>query len=298
MTLPSLVLAFIITSFTWAVYALPGILSLTSGLLQACQSLLVRCVELASIAKLFFIWSGVLLVASGLIYAAFRAGVNILKTRKAVSSLPIKYSGKNVALIMDSSLKTAFTCGLFRPRIYISTGLLRGLEKDELRAVFLHELKHKKGYDPLRFLLIGFARDAFFYLPAIKHMAFFARLKKEHEADDTAAARLGSPISLASAMIKVAREGALYAALADNTGQVTGRVRRLLEGRQAPFKVPAKAIAVSLIVSAALLLSLSMPIYAGAKAHECTLDKCETHVDMVKGCKEHCSTKHKHNHNY
>lgn len=296
MTLPALVVAFIVTSFAWAAYAFPGILSLTSGALEACQSLLVRCVELASIAKLFFIWSGVLLVAAGLIHAFFKAGVNILKTRKAVASLPVKYSGENIALIMDNSLKTAFTCGLFRPRIYISTGLLRGLEKDELRAVFLHELKHKKGYDPLRFLLIGFVRDAFFYLPAIKHMAFFARLKKEHEADDTAAARLGSPISLASAMIKVAREGALYAALADNTGQVTGRVIRLLEGRETPLKVPAKAVAVSLIVSAALLLSLSMPIYAGAKAHECTLDRCEKHVDMVKGCKEHCSTKHNHSH--
>lgn len=298
MTLPAFILTFIITSFAWVAFAFPGILSLTSNALQACQSLLVRCVELASLAKLFFIWSGALLVAAGLIYAAFRAGVNILKTRRAVSSLPIKYHGKNIALIMDSSLKTAFTCGLLRPKIYISTGLLNGLEKDELRAVFLHELKHKKGYDPLRFLLIGFGRDAFFYLPAIKHMAFFARLKKEHEADDTAAARLGGPISLASAMIKVAREGALYAALADNTEQVTGRVRRLLEGRQAPFKVPAKAVAVSAIVSAALLLSLSMPIYAGAKAHECTLDKCETHVDMVKGCREHCSTKHKHSHNH
>jgi Zn-dependent protease with chaperone function len=295
MTLPVFILAFIVTSLAWAVYAFPGILSLTSGVLEACQSLFVRCVELASIAKLFIIWSGALLVSAGLIYAAFRAGVNILKTRRAVASLPLKYSGENIALIMDGSLKTAFTCGLLKPRIYISTGLLSGLEKDELRAVFLHELKHKKSYDPLRFLLIGFVRDAFFYLPAIKHMAFFARLKKEHAADDTAAARLGSPISLASAMIKVAREGALYAALADNTGQVTGRVRRLLEGRETPLKVPAKAVAVSLIVSAALLLSFSMPIYAGAKAHECTLDKCEMHVDMVKGCREHCSIKHKHN---
>ena len=291
-----LILAFIITTAAWTAYAFPGILSLTASALEACQSLFVRCVELATLAKLFFIWSGALLVGAGLIYAAARAGVNILKTRKAVSTLPVKYSGKNIALIMDGSLKTAFTCGLLRPRIYISTGLLRGLEKDELRAVFLHELKHKRGYDPLKFLLIGFARDAFFYLPVAAHLALFARLKKEHEADDRAACAPGGPISLASAMIKVAREGALYAALADNTEQVTGRVRRLLEGRQVKLRVPARAAAVSLAVSAALLLSLSMPIYAGAKAHECTLDKCETHADMVEGCRKHCSAKHSHNH--
>lgn len=295
MTLPAFLFAFIVISSAWAAYAFPGILSLTAGALEACQSLLVRCVEFVSLAKLFFIWSGALLVGAGLVYAAFRTGLNILRVRKAISALPIKYRGKNIALITDDSLKTAFTCGLLRPRIYISTGLLRGLEKDELRAVFLHELKHKKGCDPLRFLLIGFARDAFFYLPAVKHLAFFARLKKEHEADDRAATATG-PISLASAMIKVAREGALYAALADNTEQVTGRVRRLLEGRQTRMKVPAKAVVMSAVVSAALLLSLSMPIYAGAKAHECTLDRCEAHADMVEGCREHCSTEHSHNH--
>jgi Zn-dependent protease with chaperone function len=298
MTLPALIIAFIITSLAWAAYAFPAVLSLTADVIQACQSLFVRCVELASIAKLFFIWSGALLVSIGLIYAAFRAGVNMLKVRKAISEFPVKQSGKDIALIMDGNLKTAFTCGLLSPRIYISTGLINSLEKDELRAVFLHELKHKKSYDPLRFLIIGFAKDAFFYLPAVKHLAMFARLKKEHEADDMAAMRLGQPVSLASAMIKVAREGALYAALADNTEQVAGRVRRLLEGRQAALKVPSKAVAISLIVSTALLLSLSMPIYAGTGAHECTLEKCETHVNMVEGCRAHCSTRHKHNHNH
>ncbi|CAG1065436.1 hypothetical protein BAC1_01017 [uncultured bacterium] len=295
MTLSALLLSFIVISAAWAAFAFPGVLSLTSGALEACQSLLVRCVELASLAKLFFIWSGALLVASGLIYAPFRAASNIVKARKAVSSLPVKMRGE-IALIKDDRVKTAFTCGLLRPRIYISTGLLNGLEKDELRAVFLHELKHKKGFDPLRFLLIGFAKDVFFYLPAVSHLAFFARLKKEHEADDKAADAPGGPISLASAMIKVARNGALHAALADNTEQVTGRVRRLLEGKQASFRVPARAAVISAAIFAAILLSLSMPFYAGAKAHECTLDKCETHADMVEGCREHCSAKHSHKH--
>jgi Zn-dependent protease with chaperone function len=295
MTLSALLLSFIVISAAWAAFAFPGVLSLTSGVMEACQSLLVRCVELASLAKLFFIWSGALLVASGLIYASFRAAGNVVKARRAVSSMPVKMRG-DVALILDGRVKTAFTCGLLRPRIYISTGLLNGLEKDELRAVFLHELKHKRGFDPLRFLLIGFAKDAFYYLPAASHMAFFARLKKEHEADDKAAGALGGPVSLASAMIKVARQGALHAALADNTEQVTGRVRRLLEGKQASFRVPAKAAVISAGIFAALLLSLSMPFYAGAKAHECTMDKCEAHADMVEGCREHCSAKHSHKH--
>jgi Zn-dependent protease with chaperone function len=295
MTLPALLLALVILSAAWSTHALPGVVSLTTDALEACQTLFVRCVEIASVAKLFFFWSGTLLASTGLVYAVFKAGKNIAATRRAVSALPIKHNGKSVALIMDSSLKTAFTCGFLRPRIYISTGLLNALEKDELRAVFLHELKHKKGFDPLRFLVIGFIRDAFFYLPAVRHLASFARLKKEHEADDTAASRLGEPLSLASAMIKVAREGGLYAALAENTEQVTGRVRRLIEGREAKLKVPAKAAVVSLFAATALLLSLSMPIYAAPEAHECTIEKCETHADLVRDCKEHCA-RHSHKH--
>ena len=296
MTFPAILLALIIVPAVLAAYAFPSVLTLTTGALEACQTLLVRCVELAVVAKLFFFWSGGLLLSGGLLYASFRAIKNILAARRALSALPIKRIGGSVALIIDPSLKTAFTFGLLKPRIYISTGLLRGLEKDELRAVFFHELRHKRGFDPLRFLLIGFIKDAFFYLPAIKHLASFARLKKEHEADDAAVSSLGEPLSLASAMIKVAKEGALYAALADNTEQVTGRVRRLLEGQEARPRVPAKALGVSLALSGALLLALSMPIYAAPQAHECSLKKCETHVNIVKGCKEHCAARQVHHH--
>lgn len=296
MTLPALVLSFILLSAAWASYALPGILSVTSAALETCQSLLVRCVELASLAQIFYIWSGILLLASGVMYASFRAAWNIIRAKKAVSSLPVKYKG-SVALIKDDSVKTAFTCGLLRPRVYISTGLMKGLGRDELRAVFLHELKHKKSLDPLRFLILGFFRDAFFYLPAASHAASYIRHKKEHEADDNGAKAPGGPLSLASAMVKVAKASSLHAALADSTDQVSGRVKRLLDGRKPRFSLPARAAITSGAVLAALLLSLSMPIYAGAKAHECTLEKCEAHADMVDGCREHCAAKHDGSHN-
>lgn len=294
MTIPALFFGLVIASLASALYALPGLFAITKEALEACQTLLERCVELAVTAKLVFFWSGALLVSGGLVYASFRAAKNILAAKRALSSMPIKRGKGSISLIMDPSIKAAFTCGLMRPRIYMSTGLLRALEKDELRAVFLHELKHKRGFDPLRFLVMGFLRDAFFYLPAIRHLSYFSRLRKEHEADDAAVSSLGEPLSLASAMVKVAKEGSLYAALADDAGQVTGRVRRLLEGREERARMPAKALAVSLTLSAALLLSLSMPIYAALPAHECTLDKCEKHHKVVKDCKRHCATREVH----
>lgn len=295
MTLPAVLFSLMLSFAAWAVYAFPGMLELTSSALEACQSLLVRCLEFASIVKLLLIWSGVSLVSAGLIYASFRAARNVIKARDAISALPLKNSG-DVALIMDDNLRTAFTSGFLRPRIYITTGLLKGLERDELRAVFLHELKHKKGYDPLRFLCYAFVRDAFFYIPAMKYLAGFARLKKEHEADDAATSKLNGPLFVASALIKVARQGPVCgAAMAGEKEEVTGRIRRLIEGREEALKVPLKAAALSVLFSGALLLSLSVPIYAGT-SHECTMEKCETHVDKVEGCRTHCSARHSHNH--
>ncbi|CAG0969186.1 hypothetical protein ANRL2_01506 [Anaerolineae bacterium] len=290
MTLPALIISFFLVSAAWALFAFPGILSMTSGVFEACQSLLVRCVENPELAEIFFIWSGLILVSAGIIYASFRAAGNAIRARRAISALPVSYSGA-IGLIKDDSVKTAFTCGLLSPRVYISTGLMKELDKDELRAVFLHELKHKKSYDPLRFLLLGFFKDAFFYLPAASHIASFIRLRKEHEADDKGADAPGGPLSLASAMVKVAKAGPAHAALADNTEQVSGRIRRLLDGAEYGFRLPARAALVSAAVSAALLFSLSMPIYAGAKARECTLERCEAHVDMVEGCREHCASR-------
>lgn len=295
MTLPAVLLAAIIIFFAWGIYAFPVILSLTSSALEACQSLLVLCVEYASIAKLFLIWSGLALISTGLVHASVSAFISISKARRAVARLPLKKRG-SVAVIADERLKTAFTSGFLRPRIYVSTGLLKSLEKDELRAVFLHELKHKKGYDPLKFLAYAFLKDAFFYIPATKYLAGFARLKKEHEADDAASLKLGSPLPVASAMIKVARNGAAYgAAMAGEKGEVPGRVRRLIEGRVDAMKVPVKAALLSVAYSVALVIALAMPVYANG-AHECTMEKCETHVNIVKDCKTHCSEKHGQHH--
>lgn len=295
MTLPAVLISAILLFAAWAAYAFPGIISLTTSALEACQSLFVRCLEFASLSKLFFIWSGLTLIAAGLVYATSRAAINIFKEKKAVARLPLKKKG-GIALLMDDRLKAAFTCGFLRPRIYISTGLLKSLEKDELRAVFLHELKHKKGFDPLRFLVYGFAKDLFFYIPAIKYLAGFARLKKEHEADDEASLKLGAPLSVASAMIKVARCGHVYgAAMAGEKEEVAGRVRRLIEGREVSLRVPLRAVVLSIVFSAALLFALSMPIYANG-THECTMERCEIHVNMVKDCKTHCTTKHDHHH--
>ena len=279
-------------SFVWAAYALPGIIHFTGSVTEACQSLFIRCVELLSIGKLFYFWSGALLVLSGIAYGAARAAVDIIKTNRAVGMLPVSSKGaRNLLIIRDDSVKTAFTHGLARPRIYISTGLVKCLSKEELRAVFLHELCHSRRRDPLKFLAIGFLRNAFFYIPASAILASFSRLKSEHEADD-AAVRSGEALDIASAILKVARTSAPapIASLAGSQEQVTGRIRRLLEGREPVFSISLSKAFSSAAMAVALIASLSMPLYADMRSHDCTMERCEAHADMVEDCRTHCDT--------
>lgn len=292
-----LIISLFAASAVWLAYALPGLILFTGSVVEACQSILVMCVEALSLGKLFFFWSGALLAISGLVYASARASYDMARTRRAIKRLPLFDMGKEVVLIRDSNLKAAFTHGLCRPRVYISTGLMKGLSNKELRAVFLHELNHKRKKDPLRFLALGFLKDAFFYIPAAPVLASFSRLRREHEADDAAARSPGGPVSVASAVLKLARTG-LPLPVPSITGsqeQVSGRIRRLLDGKAPSFSVSPSKVAVSLLMAAAITASLSMPLHAGFQAgHECTLDRCSMHVDRLDNCRTHCSDKHDH----
>ena len=275
----------------WLAYALPGLLSYTGSIADACQSIFVRCVEIFSLGKLFIFWSGALLVLSGIVYASFRAAFDIVKTNRAIKRLPLSKRCAGFILINDDSLKAAFTHGLLKPAVYLSRGLLKSLSNEELKVVLLHELSHKKRKDPLRFL-----RNAFFYLPAIGRIVSFSRLRSEHAADD-AAARTGGQVSLASAILKVARTALPVPSITGSQEQVSGRIRRLLEDKEHSFLVPRAQAILSFSIAIVLAASLAMPLYAGTEAHECTMEHCKMHVDQVNGCKTHCE-KHGHIHDH
>lgn len=293
MAAPLLFISVFAFSAAWLIYALPLLVSFTGSVLEACQSLLVMCVEFLSLGKLAFFWSGAILVATGFAYAAFRGVSAFASTKRAVRKLPVHHFEGGLAIIKDESVRAAFTFGLLRPRVYISTGLLKSLSRKEARAVLLHELNHKKRRDPLRFFVFGFLRDAFFYIPAARQLASYSRLKREEEADDSAASSSCGPLTLASAILKVARNN-IWLPVPSITGSqtdVSGRIRRLVEGKKTAFSVTPGKAAASAAIALLIAASLAMPIYAGPLSHECTMERCETHAELIDDCKTHCSHK-------
>lgn len=283
----------------WFAYGLPLLISLTTAIVVFCHSLLIRCVAYGEIFRLAFFWTGGILLAGGVAYGVMRALIRLAKAHRAIRMLPKKSAGA-VVIVKDPS-KIAFTFGLLRPRIYLSTGLIDGLDRKEARAVFLHELCHKRGFDPLKLFLLSVLRDSFSYIPLIKGFVGHAIAMKEHEADDSTVSRMKEPLSLASALLKLASLNngeALYAAHASikgTDGFVAGRVRRLVgdSGGNPSFRPSLKTVVSSALITLTLGLALVWPATAALPKGrgQCPVVNRSAQIEgQGEKCKAHCST--------
>lgn len=302
-----------IAAMAWTAFGLSGVLSFTAGVLELCQSLFVRCIEYKDALKLVFLWSGASLVFGGVFYGVIAAVRNFLRASQRIKGLSLYDNGGSIVVIKDDTLRLAFTHGFLRPRIYISSSLMTSLDRKELLSVFFHELKHKKAKDPLRFFLAGFFKDCFFYIPLLRVIYANARAKAEIMADDFAASVLKEPLSLASALLKVASHNKRLAQVplffkggsggipegvsiaGDGGCGIVERVKRLVHGIEpAPKKASFKILFLSFSIAVALTISFAWPVSArfyGEGAVKCTTGRCESHAaSLGKDCKKHCET--------
>lgn len=129
----------------------------------------------------------------------------------------------------------AFTSGLWRPGIILSTWMVEQLDRQELEAVLAHELAHVARRDYLVMWLAVILRDAFCYLPA--SWAAYRQLQQEKEiaCDDRARSLTKRPLALASALAKVWQyriEGTCLStaqSLAGVNEAIDHRIQRLLD---------------------------------------------------------------------
>jgi hypothetical protein len=285
----------------WLVSGHSALIALTYEAIEFCQSLMVQCVESLYILRVLFLWLGGAVLMAGLLSALVKGVCGLVKTRRAIRRLPLKRVAGSIVLIDDTGSGAAFTHGLIRPRVYLSRGLIRSLTHDELKGVFLHELHHKRRYDPLRFFLLTFVKDVFFYLPVARYLAGYVRTRSEGAADDAAVMGMKEPYSLAGALIKVARANTLKGAGASvfasirgagGDGSVEARINRLIRGTAlSPDGPGLQSVVVSVLVTGLILFSLFLPLAAGAfPLKDCSTDHCTLHADRLGvECKTHCS---------
>ncbi len=257
-----------------------GILDTTMMLKEFCASLFVMCLENLHVLKLVLPWAGLAIIASGMGYGIVKGIKGIVLADKTVRGLPVA-KRRGAIVLIEHEAHIAFTHGFLKPKIYMSRGLLRGLTADELKAVFVHELHHLREKDPLKFILINLIKDALFYIPLAPYLAERIRLKKECAADD-AATKTVAPITLASAIVKAARQNnlaAMQASIAGEKSAVEARIKRLLSNKDSGLYAPSRVASyLSVFIGIFLFGSMLMPI--GPDFSKAQGNDCRTHCEL------------------
>lgn len=199
-----------------------------------------------------------LLLGAGVLAAAGSALRAANRERREFAALPAVIDPPLGVLLPGSPLPPitcldvdealAVCAGVWRPRIFVSRGLIQASGPAELRAVLLHEAHHAALRDPLRRAFRYAAVRVFFFLPVLGWWADRAAIQDELAAD-RAALRGSGPGPLARALLLTG--GGLEHAAAGMGGAASLRIRSLAEGG---VRLGAPSLAVCVGSAAGLLV--------------------------------------------
>lgn len=229
----------------------------TAQTLAACRSWLM---SLHPLGLLVFTLgaAGMTVILRTLITAARvqRSTYAYLRSLQPLDTLP----GQPPVQVVADPAPLAFCAGLLRPRIYLSTGALERLSREELRAVLAHEAHHAACRDPLRLLLARALGEGLFFLPAMRRIGRHYATAAELAADEAAVRTGGGRQPLASAMLTFGETGDPAV-----IGVSTERIDYLL-GARPPALPRWRLIAAALTIAGVGLLVL-VAARASAAAH-------------------------------
>ena len=112
------------------------------------------------------------------------------------------FLSKNLRIVQSSKM-LAHVCGLFQPKIVLSTAALKKLTLAELEGVLRHEYYHLKHHHSIKIWLLRLISQVFWFLPALRQLTTIIHAELENQADSWAALTT-SPRFLANALSKFA----------------------------------------------------------------------------------------------
>ncbi len=203
---------------------------------------------------------GLLVMATALahgLYATFRSvHFNRLCQRRGRA---VQLPGQASPMLVISEVRPFFAqCGIFRPQYVISQRLLAEFSKEEVMAALRHERAHWVSCDNLKRLLFAFLPDFPPLGPSLETLERSWAKFAERAADDHVAAEGESnAVSLASALVRLARMGScaehpsVPLAISPLVGgdDLAGRVHRLLAPAVVNASRPPRRIPILLSVA-------------------------------------------------
>ena len=168
--------------------------------------------------------------------------------------------------------------GLLRPRIFLPEGLDRLLTRDELDAVFIHELRHAKRRDNLIRLIHEMSLCILWFHPLVWSIGSRLALYRELSCDE-AVSNQGLGKHLVSALAKLVTPGDPLLLQARASSFLTHHLARLRDDPH-PRSFRAANIMLALAFVAILLAAVAGPVAQAAAAEACA----RTHaVHVVRG---------------
>ena len=164
-------------------------------------------------------------------------------------------TGVTRVICLDGDAPTAFCAGAFRPRVFVSEGIIGRLAPDELDAVLLHEREHARTFEPLVRSAHAAASEVFFYIPLIRWWSHRRLEDSELRADRVALEQLG-PRPLASALWTLGSSGTAIQGVAAIGGVAELRIAQVL-GDPLPHRAPGIALLASSGMGAYLALQIA-----------------------------------------
>lgn len=147
--------------------------------------------------------------------------------------------------VLESRSPVLAMSGLLRPRLVISRAVLNALSSEELDAALCHERSHQASRDNFKRLLLLLAPDVFPFTRTLREIELhWSRFIEWAADDDAAAGDSHRAVSLAAALVRVARLGSapglpvLATSLLACNDDLSARVDRLLHPATARQRGP------------------------------------------------------------
>jgi len=170
---------------------------------------------------------------------------------KLTKQLNYRYrSWKTEIIVVQDDAFIALTMGMLRPKIIISTGVIRLFDEKEVQAILLHEWYHCRNHDNTKMFLSTLLIDAFGYLPIIKPIFHYYKIWKELLADRFAIKQMGTELHLGNVLMKLINLGEIQRremAVHFTESAIDYRIMQILE--------PDKTVKVPIALLRPLLLS-------------------------------------------
>ncbi len=183
----------------------------------------------------------------------YKKGLIIQSTPTVILRLINKHGLSGKVKIISDKKSLAFCLGFFRPKIYLSSGLIDLMNRAELEAIILHEKYHLLKKDNISLVAVNVVEQLFLPFPVITDLLDGLIKTREVKADRYGVILMGKKQPIVSAFKKLLHFNIdnsyllRFASAFTNYQNFESRIHALYDKKYASFSFKLKNISISIL---------------------------------------------------